>query len=308
MADTTIRIATRASKLALWQAEHIRTLIEASAKNVKVEIVHVKTVGDANQTDALRQFGGTGVFTREVQQAVLSEAADIAVHSLKDLQTEPTDGLVLAGWPDRAPTADALLLPNSQKISSLDDLAENSRVGTGSPRRQAQLLHARPDLQMLEIRGNVDTRIRKLDDGEFDAIVLAEAGLRRLNLDDRISLLLTAPLMHPAVGQGAIGVECRDDDERTISILTAISNSEVITCTEAERSLLAELRAGCHAPLGVTSTQTGEQLSLTAVLFSADGTTRLEATVTGNASTPTDVGRAAAAELLSMGGAELVEQ
>lgn len=301
-----IRIATRASKLALWQAEYVKSLLESTDEQVSVEIVHVRTAGDKNQTDALRQFGGVGVFTREVQHAVLSGEADVAVHSLKDLQTEQTDGLTLAAVPERAPTADALLLPQGRRIESLDEIPRDARVGTGSPRRQAQLLHARPDLQMLEIRGNVDTRIRKLDDGDFDAIVLAEAGLRRLELDERISLILSPPLMYPAVGQGALGLECRSDDELTHAALGRLSNDNASACTTAERVLLADLRAGCHAPLGAATSIDGEAISMTAVLLSTDGTKRLEAEVSGAARQAAEIGQKAAQALLAAGGEELV--
>lgn len=306
MSNSSIRIATRSSKLALWQAEHIKALIESTSAGTTVEIIHVKTIGDQNQTDALREFGGQGVFTREVQVAVLDERTDIAVHSLKDLPTQESSGLALAGIPDRAPVFDAILLPEGSSLKGLDDIPEGARIGTGSPRRQAQLLHHRPDLKMLEIRGNVDTRIRKLDEGEYDAIVLAEAGLRRLGLEDRISFLLSPPMIFPAVGQGAIGIECREDDERVRETLAKITNPEVLSATTAERSLLYELRAGCHAPLGCESRVDGDQISLTGVLLSLDGKTRLEETATGNLSNAKDVGAEVAAALVAAGGEKLL--
>ncbi|MCA9047580.1 MAG: hydroxymethylbilane synthase [Planctomycetaceae bacterium] len=296
-----IRIATRASRLALWQAEHVRELLRQQA-GVEAEIVHVRTEGDRNQSDPLRQFGGTGVFTREVQRSVLDEETDIAVHSLKDLQTEPTQGLVLAAVPSRAPTADAVLLPaGAEPVNSLDDLADGARIGTGSPRRQAQLLHRRPDLRMLEIRGNVETRIRKLDEGEFDAIVLAEAGLMRLGLDNRISLRLVPPQVYAAVGQGALGLECREDDASTRELLSRLTDPTVLSCVLAERSLLATLRAGCHAPLGVASELKADLLGLTAVLLTIDGKTRHVATSSGPAADPQAVGRTVAQQLLDAG-------
>ena len=307
MTSSAIRIATRASKLALWQAHYVRSLIEQASPDTTVEIVHVKTVGDQNQTDTLRQFGGTGVFTREVQTSVLDGDTDIAVHSLKDLPTDPTEGLILGAVPERAPTADALLLPNSADAASLDEIPQGATIGTGSPRRQAQLLNVRPDLQMREIRGNVDTRIRKLDDGEFDAIVLAEAGLRRLELDDRISLLLNPPTVYPAVGQGAIGIECRMDDQQTAGILAQLTDADALTCVIAERALLAELRAGCHAPLGVQTQLEDDQLNLTAVLLSSDGRQRMEASGTAGRSAAANLGIEVAQSLLNSGGAELVD-
>ena len=302
MPDSSIRIATRSSPLALWQAEYIKSLIETTSPEVTVEIVHIKTIGDRNQTDALRQFGGTGVFTKEVQVSVLDNNTDIAVHSLKDLPTEESEGLSLAGIPDRAPVFDAVLLPDSGKIESLDDIPQGARIGTGSPRRQAQLLHARPDLQMLEIRGNVDTRIRKMDEGEYDAIVLAEAGLQRLGLADRISLLLCSPTVFPAVGQGAIGVECRADDHRVKAVLGKITNPSVLAATTAERSLLRALRAGCHAPLGCLSQLDNDVLTLTGVLLSLDGKSRLLETASGPMDDATAIGEHVAAALIAAGG------
>ena len=306
MSNSSIRIATRSSKLALWQAEHVKTLIESTSPKTDVEIIHVKTIGDQNQTDALREFGGQGVFTREVQVAVLDERTDIAVHSLKDLPTQESSGLALAGIPDRAPKYDAILLPEGSPIKSLDEIPEGARIGTGSPRRQAQLLHQRSDLTMLEIRGNVDTRIRKLDEGEYDAIVLAEAGLRRLGLADRISFLLTPPMVLPAVGQGAIGIECREDDDRVKAALAKITNSSVLAATTAERSLLYELRAGCHAPLGCESRIDGDEISLTGVLLSLDGQTRLEQSATGRVSEAKSVGANVAKALIAAGGEKLL--
>lgn len=301
-----IRIATRSSKLALWQAEYVSGLITDASPETSVEIVHITTTGDSNQTDALRQFGGTGVFTREVQTSVLNKETEIAVHSLKDLQTESVDGLTLAGVPERAPTADALLLPGGRQIESLNELATGASIGTGSPRRQAQLLHVRPDLEMREIRGNVDTRIRKLDEGQFDAIILAEAGLTRLGLADRISLRLQPPQVFAAVGQGAIGIECRTDDSDTMNVLHKITDNQVLCRVTAERSLLSALRAGCHAPLGAESAVVDDQLTLTGVLLSLDGQQRLEVQASGDATDPTAIGRAVAEQLVEQGGGDLL--
>lgn len=310
MPDRVLKIASRASKLALWQAEHVKAGLEAATADdeipLTVEIVHVSTTGDQNQTDALRQFGGTGVFTREVQHSVLAGDTDVAVHSLKDLQTDPTDGLVLAAVPEREVTDDALLLPNGKQMSTLDELPEGSRIGTGSPRRQAQLLHSRPDLQMLEIRGNVGTRIRKLDEGEFDAIVLAVAGLTRLELTERISLHLNPPDVYPAVGQGALGLECRSDDSETQQLLQRLTDPNALAQVTAERALLSTLRAGCHAPLGAETKITDGQIRLTAVLLSADGSERLQQSAKGSVDDAEQIGRDVATALLEAGGDRLV--
>ncbi|MCA9057272.1 MAG: hydroxymethylbilane synthase [Planctomycetaceae bacterium] len=313
-----VRIATRASALALWQANHIADRLRQLPAAPVVELVEVVTIGDQNQTDALRQFGGTGVFTREVQRAVLDGRADLAVHSLKDLQTEPTEGLTLAAVPARAPRFDALLLPHPDasdaanagslpSISSLDDLPPRARIGTGSPRRQAQLLHLRPDLQLLEIRGNVDTRLKKLDEGQYDAIILAEAGLRRLGLDGRISLLLAPPLLLPAVGQGALGLEARSDDQTIGDLLRQLEDPATRQEITAERTLLHTLRAGCHAPLGVRTEITNEILELNAVILSLDGAERIATTVTGEAVLAERIGRIAAERLLKWGAAKLLQ-
>ncbi len=192
---------------------------------MKVEIVEVSTTGDRDRFSALSQMGGQGVFTREVQNAVLEGRADLAVHSLKDLPTQPTEGLALAGVPQREQRFDALILPKG-KNGTLADLPTGAKVGTGSLRRRAQLLHQRPDLKLEEVRGNVETRLRKVDDGEYDAILLAEAGLRRLGWADRISAVLSPPLVYPAVGQAALGLECRADDENTTQLLFPADRSD----------------------------------------------------------------------------------
>lgn len=302
-----IRIATRKSALALWQAHYLADRLRSLPAAPEVELVPIVTTGDSNQSDALRQFGGTGVFTREVQIAVLDERADIAVHSLKDLPTQSTDGLVLAAVPERELRCDALLLPlNVDAIQSLDDIPKGARIGTGSPRRQAQLLYLRPDLKLCEIRGNVDTRIRKLDEGLYDAIILAEAGLRRLELADRISLMLKPPAVYPAVGQGALGIECRAADEATHALLQQITCATTLAEILAERSLLRTLRAGCHAPLGAWTSVEGDRLTLTGVLLSLDGTTRLEQLASGPADNADQIGVLVAEQLLSSGGAILL--
>lgn len=286
-----IRIATRASRLALWQADHVAGLIRSAAPGCSVEIVHISTLGDRDQSEPLQAFGGFGVFTREVQKAVLDQRADIAVHSLKDLPTEVTPGLCLAAVPERADVADALVLPASSSGDfDLHSLPQQARVGTGSLRRQAQLLHVRPDFQLREVRGNVETRLRKLDEGEYDALVLAAAGLTRLGLQNRISRLIVPPVMFSAVGQGALGIECRDTDLALREILSKIDDPATHSAVTAERALLAELRAGCHAPVGVITRAEGEELILEGVVLSPDGRQRLHA-----------IGKRVEAEALELG-------
>lgn len=307
--DETLRIATRASDLALWQAEHVAESLRSLDKNLNVELVRISTQGDREQKEALHQMVGVGVFTREVQKAVLESEADIAVHSLKDLPTQTADGLTLAGVPPRASVFDALVLPKGHAAGAdWDTLPVGARIGTGSLRRQAQLRHRRPDLQLLEIRGNVPTRLQKLDSGEYDAIVLAVAGLERLNFGQRISLQLGPPDVFPAVGQGALGIECRSTDEKTIDLLNAITDPVVFRAVTAERALLAELEAGCHAPLGALSTPSGDQLTLHGVVLDPAGTRRIEATITGPMDEPVSLGKQLAAKLLDLGAADLMDE
>ncbi len=301
----TLRIASRASQLALWQARHVSDLIRAAEPGVAVEIVEISTSGDRDRFSALSQMGGQGVFTREVQAAVIDSRADLAVHSLKDLPTVPTEGLHLAGVPERAPRYDALILPQA-RLGTLDDLPQGAKVGTGSLRRRAQLWHARPDLRMEEVRGNVETRLRKLDEGQYDAIVLAEAGLRRLGLSNRISAVLAPPLMYPAVGQAALGLECRVDDAFTCDVLRRLTDQAALTEVLAERACLRELRAGCHAPVGVLTRLVGSRLTLEGVVLSRDGSERISAQTTNDSSHAADIGRAVAQLLLDQGAERLM--
>jgi hydroxymethylbilane synthase len=306
MNSSVIRIATRTSALALWQARDVARRLQQLDPGLTVDLVPVVTSGDQNQTKALRQLGGTGIFTREVQRAVLEHRADLAVHSLKDLPVQTSDGLMLAGVPERELRTDALLLrQGASKLQSLAGLPKGARVGSGSPRRQAQLRHLRPDLQLHEIRGNLETRIRKLDEGQFDAIVLAEAGLRRLGLENRISLQLTPPDLYPAVGQGALGIECRTEDEAAIERLQALTCPTTLAEVIAERSLLGSLRAGCHAPLGAWVEVHEGALSLTGVLLSVDGRLREVATAAGTVEQAAAIGQQVAYELKRLAPAAL---
>jgi hydroxymethylbilane synthase len=315
----------------MWQAEHVRDLLKSAAPEWAVEIVPLSTIGDRDKTEALTRLGGgggVGVFTREIQAALLDGRADVAVHSLKDLPTEPVDGLTLAAVPPRGAMFDVLVLPEGgiekaegrrQKAEGSEEstsvpsvfclLPSGSCVGSGSPRRRAQLLHQRPDLQFVEARGNVETRLRKLDEGQFDALVLAEAGLTRLELARRISAPLRPPLMLPAVGQGALGIECRSDDEAAREALARLTDQTTLHAVLAERTVLSTLRAGCHAPLGVWTRSEGESLRLTAVVLSLDGVRRFESERSSLATTPAEaveLGRLVAEDLLAQGAAALL--
>ncbi|SFI27111.1 hydroxymethylbilane synthase [Planctomicrobium piriforme] len=295
-----IRIATRESQLALWQANHVAEQIRRVDPECDVQLVPMTTAGDRDRQTSLPQMGGQGVFTKEVQRAVLDGVADIAVHSLKDLPTDETPGLALAGIPPRAPRFDALILkPDGPQ--TLDDLPPQARIGTSSPRRRSQLLRLRPDFQLLEIRGNVETRLKKVEQGEYDAIVLAEAGLRRLGLQDCITVILAPPIMYPAVGQAALGIECRDNDEYCRQILEGLTDAHTQAEVLAERACLAALRAGCHAPVGVRSTVHGETLTLEAVVLSQDGADFFQVQAVGSTANPRQVGIDAAQLLIQEG-------
>lgn len=304
-----LKIATRSSRLALWQAEHVAALLRSAAPECDVELLHVSTIGDRDLAGSLRSFGGMGVFTREVQNAVLSNLADLAVHSLKDLPTDPHPDLALAAVPERADTADALILPSTIPADvTWDKLPQGARIGTGSLRRRAQLLHIRPDFEFCEARGNVETRLRKLDEGEFDALILAVAGLERLGLADRIRQRIVPPLMYHAVGQGALGIECRAEDQQLQEILSRIGHVPTWQRVLAERSLLRELRGGCHAPVGVATHWSEEELSLEAVVLSPDGSQRILDRKTAVPASAEQLGIDVASGLRSQGADKLIHQ
>ena len=261
-----LRIGTRASKLARWQSDWVAA--ELTKLGAQVEIVEITTRGDVEQLGPVGSIGTQGVFTKEIQAAVLSGDVDLAVHSLKDLPTEQVAGLVLAATPPRENVADALV---TNIATSLAELPAGARVGTGSLRRRAQILHLRPDLHVAGIRGNVDTRLRKLDDGEFDAIILAAAGLTRLGLAGRITELLEAPRMMPAPGQGSLALECRADDVATLEIVGRLNDPATRLGIVAERAVLAALHGGCSAPIAAWGRVEGRLLLVDGLVASLDG-------------------------------------
>ncbi|MBI3864078.1 MAG: hydroxymethylbilane synthase [Planctomycetia bacterium] len=306
-ASSPILVATRASTLALRQAEHVVGLLKNAAPGASVATVHVSTSGDRDLAASLKSFGGMGVFTREVQQAVLDGRGRLAVHSLKDLPTESVPGLCLAAVPPREVTADALVLPRAATaLAAIEQLPAGTRIGTGSLRRQAQLKHLRPDVQVGDVRGNVETRLKKLDAGDFDALVLAVAGLKRLALESRISLQLGPPQMYAAVGQGALGLECRADDAELREILKQIDDPSARSRVTAERALLAHLRAGCHAPVGTATCIDSDDLVLEAVVLSPDGKERLFATAHGPTAGAAALGAQVGDLLLAQGADRLI--
>ena len=277
---------------------------QLSQLGVASELVFIKTHGDRTTTP-ITAAGGQGLFTKEIQRALLDDRIDLAVHSLKDLPTEVIDELVLAAVPRREDPRDVLVCNN---YDAVEQLPEAARVGTGSRRRQSQLLHMRPDLQVADIRGNVDTRLAKLDEGQYDAIILAAAGLKRLGLEDRASQLIPCEVMLPAVGQGALGLETRHDDADTITALAPLDDAHTHAAVVAERALLAALRAGCLAPVGAWGRVEQVELKLDAVVLSPDGDSRLAASLSGPPETAATLGTTAAEQLIERGADELIAQ
>lgn len=294
-----VRVATRASELARWQAEHIAKLLRNADPSVATELVLVDTVGDLQRDRPISEIGGKGVFAKEIQTAVLEGRADIAVHSAKDLPSLTPPGLVLAAVPERGDPLDALV------GSTLVDLADGARVATGSLRRRAQLAHVRPDLRFEDLRGNVGTRVGKA--GQFDAIVLAAAGLDRLGLAGHISERLPATVMLPQVGQGALAVECRKDDDDTRALVGRIEHQATRRCLDAERGFLAKLGGDCSLPAAAHATLAGDCLEVEGVVAAPDGRKLLRYEVAGPASAGAALGRSLASHLLDdQGGAELL--
>lgn len=289
-------IASRGSQLALWQARWVQARLSGA------EIIIVRTTGDQVTTIALPQVGGKGLFTKEIEEALLEGRADLAVHSLKDLPTELDPRLTLAAVPVREDVRDALV------GRRLADLAAGARVGTSSLRRAAQLRHLRPDLQVENIRGNVDTRLRKLDEGRYEAVLLAAAGLRRLGLAERIAELLDTEVMCPAVGQGALAIQCRSNDPEVLRQVAALEDPAARTEVTAERALLAELGGGCQVPIGGVARRDGDRLCLAAMVASPDGGRVVKLSREGAASDPAGLGRLVARELLERGAAEILQQ
>ena len=299
---TSLRIGTRRSRLALWQAEWVAEELRGSGASV--ELVEITTSGDDQNMGPIPAIGLQGVFTKEIQSAVLDGQVDIAVHSLKDLPTEMIAGLALAAVPPRENVADALV---TDRAESLSTLPPQSRVGTGSQRRKAQLLHLRPDLEIVNIRGNVDTRLRKLDNGEYDAVILAAAGLRRLGLDSRIVKLLSPPQMLPAVGQGALGIECRADNTSVCDLLRRLDHDDTRAAILAERAMLALLHGGCSAPVGAWGRIESGRLVLDGLVASLDGTRIVRGSAHEPKQAAESVGREVARHLLDQGAAEIIE-
>lgn len=298
-----LTIATRKSELALWQANHVAGLLRARYPGLEVGLLPMVTRGDQILDRPLAQIGGKGLFLKELERALLSGEADIAVHSMKDVPVDEVPGLVVDVLLERANPFDALL---SRDGAALDELPPGARVGTSSLRRQCQLKALRPELAMVDLRGNVNTRVRKLDDGEYDAIVLACAGLERLGMQDRITEVLAPPRWLPAATQGTIGVQRRADDADAAGLLAALNDADAALCTRAERTVSAALQGSCQVPLAVFAERRGGVLRVEGLVGMPDGSRVVRAASEGPVDDLDDLAGAVAAELLSQGARDII--
>jgi hydroxymethylbilane synthase len=289
-----LRIGSRGSQLALWQANHVAELLRGQGHTVEIEII--KTTGDKILDVALAKVGTKGMFTKEIEEALADKRVDLAVHSMKDVPTELAPEFELAAIMKREDPHDAFI---SVKFAKLEDLPNRAKVGTSSLRRQCQLKALRADLEVFPLRGNVDTRLKKLEAGEYDAIILAAAGVHRLGLDKHVRYRIPAEIMCPAVGQGALAIETRSDDQQTRAAIGFLDHDETRTAITCERALLGSLGGGCQVPIGAFAEKRGQQLHLSAMVGRPDGTKILREQASG--SDPEVLGRATAQTLLARG-------
>jgi hydroxymethylbilane synthase len=301
-----LRIATRKSQLALWQAEHVAALLREAHPGLQIELVPLVTQGDRIQDRSLAAIGGKGLFIKELEVAIEELRADIAVHSMKDVPADLPQGLTIGAVLKRADPRDALVTTSG--IARLEDLRRGAIVGTSSLRRQAQLYALRHDLSIESMRGNVDTRIRKLDAGGMDAIVLACAGLVRLGLESRITARLDPKVCLPAVAQGVIGIECRRSDARTVQLLQALEDTATRTVMDAERAFAARLGGSCQSPIAAYAELAADRITLRGLVAEPDGSRLLRDTESGSAGNPAALGRQLAERMLAAGAGPLLER
>jgi len=311
MMSKRITIGTRGSKLALWQAEFVKTELQKLYPELKVEILKIKTTGDKILDVPLAQVGGKGLFVKEIEEALLRHEADIAVHSMKDVPTDFPDGLHLAVVCEREDPRDALISQTQKskiKIQNFRDLPNGARVGTSSLRRSCQLLSLRPDLKIEQLRGNLDTRLRKLNEGQFDAIILATAGVKRLGLQDRITEILSPDISLPAIGQGAVGIECRINDEFVNDLISPLNHPETSICVKAERAFLKKLEGGCQVPIAAHARLTDGRIVLDGLVGSISGDKIIKVHSEGEPGDAENLGIALAEEILSRGAKEILDE
>jgi len=300
-----VRIATRKSPLALWQAEFVRDSILALRPELKVELVKMVTKGDKILDTPLAKVGGKGLFVKELEVGMLQGDADIAVHSMKDVPVEFPEGLHLAVICEREDPRDAFV---SNRYESIEDLPEGAKVGTSSLRRMCQIKNWRSDLEILDLRGNVNTRLRKLDDGEYDAIILACAGLKRLGFDDRIQSHLDPGFSLPAIGQGAVGIECRIDDDFINELIAPLNHPATRTRVLAERAMNLRLEGGCQVPIAGYAELDGETLLIRGLVGRPDGTEMIRGEIAGRADEAEYLGTTLADDLLARGAGDILKE
>ena len=298
-------IATRGSKLALWQAEYIKHKIEETHSGVICRLNVIKTTGDKILDVPLAKIGGKGLFVKEIEVALMNGEADLAVHSMKDVPMDLPDGLQLFACPKAESPNDAFV---SFRYDSINALPDDARVGTSSLRRKLQLLEKRPRLQVLDLRGNLQTRLKKLEDGEYDAIILAEAGLRRLGLSKYIRQIIPTDVMLPASCQGILGVETRIGDDEVTDLLKFLKHPESETRALCERAFLRRLNGGCQVPIGCHSVIKDDELFVTGLLFSLDGQRKIEKNIRGSSSAPEELGYSLADEVIRAGGDKILKE
>ncbi|CAK6497731.1 Porphobilinogen deaminase [Pantoea sp. Nvir] len=305
MLDKIFRIATRQSPLALWQAHYVQQRLMAAHPGLRVELVPMVTKGDVILDTPLAKVGGKGLFVKELELAMLEDRADLAVHSMKDVPVAFPLGLGLVTICEREDPRDAFV---SNHYDSLDALPQGAVVGTSSLRRQSQISERRPDLVIRSLRGNVGTRLSKLDAGEYDAIILAAAGLKRLGLESRIRQPLPAEISLPAVGQGAVGIECRLDDSELISLLQALNHDDTAVCVKAERAMNTRLEGGCQVPIGSFALLEGDQLWLRGLVGAPDGSVMVRGERRGSRAEAEAMGVSLADELLGNGARDILRE
>lgn len=303
---TKIVIGTRSSKLALWQAEYVKSRLEEEYPGLTVELKLMTTKGDKILDAPLAKIGGKGLFTKELEMDMLAGGIDLAVHSLKDMPTELPEGLTLAAITKRFDPGDAVVSP---KFKTFDALPCGAKVGTSSLRRKAQLLHARPDLNICDLRGNVNTRLAKLESENFDAIILAVAGLKRLGFGERITEVLPRDMVLPAVGQGALAIETRADDTEMREMLAFLNDEATVHCAKAERAFLGRVEGGCQVPVGVYAVPAeNEEIQVEAVIASLDGQRLYRDKLSGKAEDAEKLGVTLAEKLLAAGGKSILQE
>lgn len=300
----TLKIATRQSPLALWQAEHIRARLQELHPDLTVELVKFVTQGDKILDTPLAKIGGKGLFVKELEAALLDGRADLAVHSMKDVPMALPEGLTLAVICEREDPLDAFVSNTFEKFA---DLPQGARVGTSSLRRKSQILKQRPDLQIIDLRGNVGTRLGKLDDGQYDAIILASAGLKRLGLENRIRHTIEPNVSLPAVGQGALGLECRADDQEVLALIQPLLHIETDVCVRAERAFNAYLEGGCQVPIAGYATLQDGKIHIEGRVGSVDGQTLLRAELNDEIHNAQQLGENLARNLLEQGAGDLLK-